>query len=366
MYDGNSPESAKALFEKTRIGDLDLANRAVMAPLTRNRAGDGNVPQDLNVTYYQQRATAGLIITEATQVSPDGQGYPATPGIHSPAQVAGWSKITQGVHREGGKIFAQLWHVGRISLPEFQPNRGTPVAPSAIASRQTPFSLEGATEYPVPRALALEEIPDIVEAYRRGAENAKNAGFDGVEIHAANGYLLDQFLRDGSNQRTDRYGGAIENRARLLLEVVTAAAAVFSAGRIGVRISPTGTFNDMSDSDPEALFSYVARELGKRKLAYLHVVEEFPGTTPVDFDYGALKTLFGGPYIANGGYTREKAVAALASGKADLIAFGRPFIANPDLVARLSQDAPLNEPDPATFYGGDAKGYTDYPSLQSA
>ncbi|MGO1120030.1 alkene reductase [Rhodovibrionaceae bacterium A322] len=370
MYDGTpadtTAQTVSPLFNPIKVGDLELKNRIIMAPLTRNRAGDGNVPQDLNATYYQQRASAGLIITEATQVSPYGQGYPATPGMHSPEQVAGWRKVTSAVHQEGGKIFAQLWHVGRISLPEYQPDRGTPVAPSAIASRQEPFSLEGATEYPVPRALELEEIPDIVEAYRQGAEHAKAAGFDGVEIHGANGYLLDQFLKDGSNQRTDRYGGSVENRSRLLLEVVAAASSVFGSGRVGVRISPTGTFNDMSDSDPETLFSYLVEQLNHHHLAYLHVVEDFPGIEGAPFDFSKLKALFSGLYIANGNYDLPKADQAVVDEKADLVAFGRPFIANPDLVARFAQQAPLNEPDPSTFYGGDAKGYTDYPSLSDS
>ena len=356
---------AQTLFSPLRVGPYTLENRVVMAPLTRNRAGDGNVPQGMNVTYYEQRASAGLIVTEGTQISPQGVGYPGTPGIHSAAQIAGWRRVTDAVHAKGGLIFLQLWHVGRISHPSLQPEGARPVAPSAIKPDGEVFTESGPQPFVTPRALDIEEIPGIVHDYRRAAENAMKAGFDGVEVHAANGYLLDQFLRDGTNERTDDYGGPVENRARLLLEVVDAVSSVWGADRVGVRLSPVNGFNDIADSDPDATFQFVAQALNPFGLAYLHVVEnDFAG--PADFDRQALRDAFDGVYIANGGYDKPRANAALAAATSDLVAFGAAYIANPDLVERFALNAPLNEPDPATFYGGDERGYIDYPFLDEA
>jgi NADH:flavin oxidoreductases, Old Yellow Enzyme family len=358
------------LFAPLQAGELSLKNRVVMAPLTRNRATHGtDAPNDLNVTYYRQRAGAGLIITEASQISRQGQGYIWTPGIYSAEQVAGWKKITDAVHAEGGLIAIQLWHVGRISHVSLQENGAAPVAPSPIRAAAKTFVESGFVDVSEPRALEADELPGIVADYVRAAENAKAAGFDAVEIHAANNYLLEQFLRDSSNTRTDAYGGSVENRARLTLEVVDAVAKVMGAGRVGIRLSPVTPANDgKPDSDPQALYGYLARELKRRGIAYLHVIEgETRGKRDVvPFDYAALKADFGGAYIANNGYTREEALDAVAAGRADAIAFGRLFIANPDLPARLRLGAPLNEPDQSTFYGGDAHGYTDYPALKEA
>ena len=355
------PENASIdtdlLFAPLRVGPLELNNRIVMAPMTRNRAGEGDVPQLIAAEYYGQRATAGLIITEASQVSPQGKGYPGTPGIYSPEQIAGWQQVTDTVHLAGGRIFLQLWHVGRISHPSLQPDGALPVAPSAIKPEGMAMTATGLQPFVAPRALDTAELPGLVDSYRQAALNAKEAGFDGVEIHAANGYLLDQFLRDGTNKRDDAYGGPVENRARLLFEVVEVVSKVFGAGRVGVRLSPAGSFNDMADSDPAATFGFVVRQLGRRGLAYLHVFETGP------FDYAALKQAFGGRYIANGGYDRTRAAAALSTGRADLVAFGVPFIANPDLALRLKTGAELAQADSATFYGGDHRGYTDYPAL---
>jgi N-ethylmaleimide reductase len=346
------------------IGALTLPNRIVMAPMTRNRAGPGNVPTALTAEYYSQRASAGLIITEATQVSPQGVGYPGTPGIHSDAQVAGWRRATDAVHQAGGRIFLQLWHVGRISHPSLQPDGALPVAPSARAPKGEAFTASGPQPFVTPRELRTAEIPEIVGQFEAGARLAKAAGFDGVEIHGANGYLIDQFLRDGTNRRSDRYGGSLAGRARFLIEVTEAVAGVWGPGRVGVRLSPQSAFNDMSDSDPRATFGHAARALAPFGLAYLHIVEPVgalpEGTAPLAPD---LKQAFGGPLMINGGYTRALAEAALARGAADLVSFGASFLANPDLPLRLVQDAPLNPPDPATFYGGDARGYTDYPAL---
>ena len=353
------------LFSPTKLGSIQLANRIVMAPLTRNRAGQGNVPQPINAEYYAQRASAGLIITEATPISATAHGYPATPGIHDAAQVEGWKQVTAAVHAKGGKIVLQLWHVGRISHPSLQPGNALPVAPSAIKPAGQAFTYEGLQDFVTPRALAIEELPGIVADYARATRNALDAGFDGVEIHAANGYLLDQFLRDGTNQRQDEYGGSLENRTRLLLEVTKAVVEVAGAERVGVRISPLNPFNDISDSAPQRLFNHVASSLSPFGLAYLHVVEGGMGgeATP-DFDFEDLRRQFKGGYIANLAYDKARGNAAIASGHADAIAYGAIYIANPDLVERLRQDAPLNTPDQATFYGGDAKGYTDYPTLQ--
>ncbi len=356
------------LFTAFQLGPTRLANRMVMAPLTRNRAGPGGVPQALNAAYYAQRASAALIVTEASQISPQGQGYPNTPGIYGPEQVAGWRRVTEAVHARDGRIFLQLWHVGRISHPTLQPDGALPVAPSAIRPEGQASTDNGAQDFVTPRALALTEIPGIIEQYRAAARNALSAGFDGVEVHAANGYLLDQFLRDGSNRRDDAYGGPVANRARLLLEVTEAVAKVWGAKRVGVRISPINSFNSMSDSDPDATFGHTARALDRFGLAYLHVVErDFSGRQPEpSYDRRKLRAAFDGPYIASGGYDRLRGDWALASGGADLIAFGKGFLANPDLPERFRRHAPLNQPDPTTFYGGDGRGYTDYPALDAA
>ena len=352
------------LFSPITIGPLTLRNRIVMAPLTRNRAGEGNVPQDMNAKYYRQRATAGLIIAEATQVSADGVGYPATPGIHSPEQLAGWKKVTRGVHDEGGLIFLQLWFCGRISHPDLLPDHQQPVSASAIKAEGEAVTFEGMKPFVEPRALETEEMPGIIDRYCKASINAKKAGFDGVEIHAANGYLLDQFLRDGTNQRDDNYGGSIENRARLMLEVVDTVAQIWDSSQMGVRISPDNSFNDIHDSDPQALFNYVTEALSERKLGYLHVVEGgFMGEHDVDYDQ--IRQRFDGNYMANLGYDLEKAQAAIANGHADLVSFGKLFLANPDLVARFQANAELNTPDEATFYGGDEHGYTDYPFMNT-
>jgi N-ethylmaleimide reductase len=348
------------LLSSYRLGGLELKNRMVMAPMTRSRALDGNVPNPLAGTYYVQRAGAGLIVTEATQVSPQGVGYIRTPGIHSAEQIAGWKKITEAVHLAGGKIFLQLWHVGRVSHPDFH-GGALPVAPSAIRPKGTVFTAQGPKDMVTPRALELSEIPGIVAQFRKGAENAKAAGFDGVELHGANGYLLDQFTRDGTNTRSDAYGGAIENRARLPLEVTDAVVGVWGKDRVGYRISPKGSFNDMSDSDPVATFSYLAGELNKRGIGYLHVVD--PVTPAEGRVTPVLRKIFKGTYIVNGGFDAETGNAAIANGEADLVAFGAPFLANPDLPIRYAQNAPLNKPDQATFYAGEDKGYTDYPAL---
>ncbi|SDI35608.1 2,4-dienoyl-CoA reductase [Pseudomonas delhiensis] len=346
------------LFDPITLGDLQLPNRIIMAPLTRCRADEGRVPNALMAEYYTQRADAGLILSEATSVTPMGVGYPDTPGIWSDDQVRGWSNVTKAVHANGGRIFLQLWHVGRISDPLYL-NGETPVAPSAIKPAGHVSLVRPLKEYVTPRALETEEIADIVEAYRQGAENAKAAGFDGVEIHGANGYLLDQFLQSSTNQRSDRYGGAIENRARLLLEVTDAAIEVWGAGRVGVHLAPRMDSHDMGDADPLATFGYVARELGKRGVAFI-CTREKEGPDSIG---PKLKEIFGGPYIANERFTKASANEWLASGKADAVAFGIPFIANPDLVERLAKDAPLNEAHPETFYAKGPVGYLDYPRL---
>lgn len=346
------------LFDPITIGDLELPNRIIMAPLTRCRAEPGRVPGDLMVEYYTQRADAGLIISEATSVTPMGVGYPDTPGIWSAEQVQGWRKITDAVHAKGGKIVLQLWHVGRISDPIYL-DGALPVAPSALKPAGHVSLVRPMKDYETPRALETHEIPGIVEAYRKGAENAKEAGFDGVEIHGANGYLLDQFLQDSTNRRTDLYGGSLENRARLLLEVTDAAISVWGAGRVGVHLAPRADSHDMGDSNRPETFGYVARELGKRGIAFICTREK----AGEDSLGPQLKQQFGGVYIANERFTKEQANAWLAEGKADAVAFGIPYIANPDLVERLRQDAPLNEPRPELFYAKGAQGYTDYPSL---
>ena len=346
------------LFDPIQLGDLQLPNRIIMAPLTRCRADEGRVPNALMAEYYAQRADAGLILSEATSVTPLGVGYPDTPGIWSDDQVRGWSNITKAVHANGGRIMLQLWHVGRISDPLYLDGE-TPVAPSAIKPAGHVSLVRPMKEFVTPRALETEEIADIVEAYRQGAENAKAAGFDGVEIHGANGYLLDQFLQSSTNQRTDQYGGSVENRARLLLEVTDAAIEVWGAGRVGVHLAPRMDSHDMGDSDPLGTFGYVARELGKRGVAFIFTREK----EGADSIGPKLKEIFGGPYIANERFTKASASEWLASGKADAVSFGIPFIANPDLVTRLRTDAPWNEPRPETFYAKGAVGYLDYPRL---
>ncbi len=358
--------SAIDLFSPLAVGRMTLPNRVVMAPLTRNRSTPEGVPRALNVEYYRQRAGAGLILTEATCVSPTAVGYPLTPGIWNEAQVAGWRAVTDAVHGAGGRIHCQLWHVGRVSHPDLQPGGIAPVAPSAIAPAGEAFTMAGPKPFVTPRALALEELPGIVADYRAAAANALAAGFDGVEVHAANGYLLDQFLRDGSNRRDDAYGGAIDRRARLLMEVMAAVVDACGADRVGVRLSPVQPFNDMRDSDPRATFSRVVDLLGDFPLAYLHVTEvgrDAPGAAGPFFDPLELRARWRGVYMTNGGYDQARANAVLAAGRADLVAFGVPFLANPDLPERYRRGAPLNAPDPATFYGGDAHGYTDYPAL---
>lgn len=358
----------KTLLEPYSLGSLTLANRVVMAPLTRNRAGAGLVPSDLAATYYAQRASAGLLITEATQVSAQAQGYQDTPGLYTQEQIDGWRKVTDAVHAKGGRIFVQLWHVGRVSHVALQPGGVAPVAPSAIRAVTKTFVNNGFADVSEPRALALNELPGIVSDFRQAAANAIAAGFDGVEIHGANGYLLEQFIKDGANQRTDAYGGSVENRARLLLEVVAAVAREIGAERTGVRISPVSPANAISCSDPQPQYDYIAEQLSALGIVYLHVVEGATGG-PRDvapFDYDALRSRFKQTYLANNGYDLALASARLAEGKADLFAFGRPFISNPDLVERLKSGAPLAALNPATLYGGGADGYTDYPTLADA
>ena len=351
-----------SLFRPLALGPLTLPQRVVMAPMTRNRAGAGGVPTDSMAQYYAQRASAGLILTEATQVSPQGVGYPATPGIHSAEQVVGWRRVTDAVHEAGGRIFLQLWHVGRISHPSLQPHGELPVAPSAVRPEGDAMTYEGEQPFVKPRALGTDEIPGIVEQFTAGARRAREAGFDGVEVHAANGYLIDQFLRSGSNRREDRYGGSIENRARLLFEVVEAVSGVWEPGCVGVRLSPRSGFNDMRDSDPPATFTHAARALSALRPAYLHVIEPVD-TEPSRRVAPAIREAFDGLLMLNEGYDAESAERAIASGAADLISFGKPFLANPDLPFRYELGAPLNQADPSTFYGGDERGYTDYPTL---
>ena len=359
------------LFDPIDLGALHLENRIAMAPLTRSRAIEGEVPNPLAVEYYAQRASVGLIISEATQISRSGQGYPNTPGIFTDAQIAGWKAITDAVHAKGGKMVAQLWHVGRVSVSDYQPDGLPGFAPSAIAAvgktMKPDFSM---TEFETPRALTIEQIEAIVGEYAQAATNAIKAGFDGVEIHAANGYLIDQFLKDGSNQRDDRYGGSVENRARFMLEVTAAVVAAIGADRTGIRLSPSNGANGTMDSDPASIFLHAAAALKPFGLAYLHLIEGEPDT-PMSIKGGApqlaaqIRDAFGGPLMLNGGLTRELAEAAMAEGRADMVSVGVPVLANPDLVERWKQNAPLNAPDKATFYGGGAEGYTDYPFLQT-
>ena len=349
-----------SLLDSIRIGEIELPNRVIMAPLTRLRGTPDHVPTPLMIEYYTQRASAGLIISEGVPVVSQGVGYANVPGIWSPQQVEAWKPVTKSVHNAGGRIFMQIWHVGRISDPRFLEGK-LPVAPSAIRPAGHVSLVRPLTEYVTPRALDKSEIPGIVEAYRKGAVNAKLAGFDGVEIHGANGYLLDQFLQNGSNHRTDEYGGSIENRARLMLEVTDAVVSVWGAQRVGMHLAPRGDAQDMHDSNPVATFCYVARELGKRRLAFLCVREYFGP----DRLGPQLKKEFGGVYIANEKYTRKQAEQVIQSGEADAVAFGQLFIANPDLPARFAGNAPLNAPDPSTFFAPGPHGYTDYPELSA-
>ncbi len=347
-----------SLFDPVKIGAIELNSRIVMAPLTRCRAEEGRIPGDLMLEYYSQRASAGLIISEATAVTPMGVGYPDTPGIWNQAQVGGWRRITDAVHAKGGKIVLQLWHVGRVSDPMYLEG-ALPVAPSAIAPAGHVSLVRPERPYTTPRALEAEEIPGIVEVFRQGAENAQAAGFDGVEIHAANGYLIDQFLQDSSNKRTDTYGGSVENRARLLLEITDAVLSVWDAGRVGVHLSPRGDAHDMGDSDPAAVFGHVARALSTREIAFICAREAEAKDSLVP----TMKALFSGAFIANERFTGESANAWIEDGRVDAVAFGVPFIANPDLPQRLRQRAELNTPDSSTFYGSGAEGYTTYPAI---
>jgi N-ethylmaleimide reductase len=360
-----SPQN-ETLFSPFRLGDLELNNRLVLSPMTRSRALEGNVPNPLAATYYAQRASAGLQITEASQVSPQGVGYIRTPGMHSSAQVAGWKKITEAVHQAGGTIFAQLWHVGRMSHPDFH-DGALPVAPSALEVEGEAFTNNGKVKIVTPRAVALNELPGIVAQFRAAAENAKVAGFDGVELHGANGYLLDQFLRDGSNHRTDAYGGSIQNRARFPLEVTEAVIDVWGAQRVGYKLSPHFAMFSMSDTNPIETFSYLTEQLSRLGVGYLHIGEAIAG--PMAAPAGTvritpiLREKFSGALIVNGGYDAQSGNAVIARGEADLVAFGVPFLANPDLPTRYSKNASLNAPDQATFYAGEEKGYIDYPTL---
>ena len=358
-----------SLFDPIRFGDIALANRMVMAPLTRNRA-PGQLPNDLMRDYYTQRASAGLIVTEATQVCAQGQGYLDTPGLYTPEQVAGWRSITDAVHAAGGRIVVQLWHVGRISHVSLQAGGAAPVSSTALPAKGKTFTTDGFVDCSTPRALRTDEIPGVIEAYRHAARCAVDAGFDGVEVHGANGYLLEQFLRDSINDRSDAYGGSVANRARLLVEVMRAVAAEIGGGRTGLRLSPITPVNDAAqDSDAQTLYEHVVRELAPLKLAFLHLIEgqtggardlSDKGVKP--FDYAALRAIYGGPWLVNNGYSRQMAIDAVSSGAADAVAFGKPFISNPDLVRRLRDDAPLSPLVQATLYGGGAAGYTDYPA----
>ncbi|CAM4042740.1 alkene reductase [Palleronia rufa] len=356
------------LFSPVTMGAVELPNRVLMAPLTRNRAHPDGTPWEVAQTYYAQRASAGMIVTEATQVTPYGKGYVGTPGIHDPSHVAAWKEITDAVHAEGGRIYLQLWHVGRISHVSLLPDGATPQAPSAIRADQKTFTANGFEDCSEPHAMTVEEIGEVVEAYRTGARNAKDAGFDGVEVHAANGYLIDQFLQDSTNRRDDAYGGSIENRMRFLREVLDAVTSVWERDRVGIRLSPLGQANDMGDSDPEGHFGAIYKMLSDEKLAYLHVVESFYGTETKSEERDVLmrlRKLYDGFYIANGSLDAETASRVIASGHAQAATFGRPFIANPDLPERFRTGAELNLQDQDTFYGGDETGYIDYPFLKA-
>lgn len=358
-------QATNPLFTTFNLGALKLPNRAVMAPLTRGRAEPDGTPNELMAAYYVQRATAGLIVTEATAISPQGFGWAGAPGMYADAHVSGWQKVTKAVHNAGGRIFLQLWHMGRVSHPDFQKGE-LPVGPSAIAAKGDAHTHTGHKPYVTPRALSASELPGIARDYAIATQRARAAGFDGVEIHAANGYLLDQFLRDGSNQRSDAYGGSIANRVRFLVEVAEAVAGAWSPDRVGVRLSPTNQFNDMHDSTPHQTFEHAARELNRLDLAYLHVLEGLPGHwshAPGERVSPLIRAAFKGAFMANAGYDAETAAQSLDSGAADLIAFGVPFLANPDLLERIRRGAALNPPDMATFYTPGPKGYIDYPTL---
>ena len=359
----------QTIFNPATFGATSTTNRVFMAPLTRNRAHADGTPHELAALYYSQRASAGLIISEATQISPMAKGYKDTPGIYNDDHVAGWKVITDAVHAKGGKIFLQLWHVGRVSHTSLLPDNAAPLAPSAIQAEAQTFTDNGMTDVSAPKAMSAEDIAQTIKDYKHAAQCAKDAGFDGVEIHAANGYLINQFLDDSTNQRDDEYGGSPQNRARFLDEVLAAVTSVWDADKVGVRLSPTGTFNDMGDSDPEATFGAAIDVINPYNIAYLHMVEKFPGMSQSDGEdtiVRRLKNKFNGFYIANGDYHHDDAIKAVEDGYADAIAFGRAFIANPDLPERLERDADLNEPDDTTFYGGGAEGYTDYPFIDKS
>jgi N-ethylmaleimide reductase len=357
------------LFTSYTLGSLNLPNRMIMAPMTRNRADENGVPKPMTAAHYAQRATAGLLITEATQVSEKANGYMFTPGVYTKDQVRGWQAVTDAVHQKGGRIFSQLWHAGRVSHTLLQPDGGDPVAPSAVKAETMVFTPNGFEPPTMPRALAIEEIPTLVDQFANAAALAKKAGFDGVEVHGANGYLIEQFLKDGSNRRNDAYGGDIPKRMRFAVEVVRAVVKIWGPGRVGFRISPRGVFNGMHDSDPLALYTQLVAELNDIPLAYLHVIEPLPGHPTFTSQDNvppvakALRKIYKGTLMINGGYGRETGEKALVDNAADLVAFGVPYLANPDLVERYRRNGPLNEPDQDTFYGGDEKGYNDYPFL---
>ncbi len=369
LPDSRTDSSVDVLFQPLELGAIALKNRIIMAPLTRARAGESRIPNDLMLEYYVQRASAGLIITEATQISEQGAGWDQSAGIHTPEQIAGWKKITDAVHQQGGTIVLQLWHTGRASHPDFQPGGALPVSASAIVAEGEIHTPHGKKPRVAPRALTLDEIPSVIEQYAIATRNAKEARFDGVEVHGANGYLIDQFLRDESNKRTDAYGGSVENRARFLLEVTQAVVREWSSDRVGVRLSPYNPFNDMHDSDPIATFTYASKALGELNLAYLHIMEPLPGhffgVDGVERAAPHMRKAFNGSIILNGGYDAEKGAAAIKNDEAEAIAYGVPFIANPDLVKRFKVGAGLNEPDQSTFYSHGPEGYVDYPTLDS-
>jgi N-ethylmaleimide reductase len=351
-----------SLFDTFLLGDLILANRMVMAPMTRNRADASGVATPMMATHYRQRASAGLIITESSPVSAQAVGYPFTPGIFTDAHVRGWKRVTDAVHEEGGHIFIQLQHCGRISHPSLQPKSALPIAPSAIQPEGQAMTYTGMQDFETPHALGTDEVPDVVAQFRKSAEFAKQAGFDGVEIHGANGYIIDQFLRDGSNCRTDIYGGSVKNRMRLLNDILDEVSTIWPANRVGVRISPENGFNSMSDSNPQKHYEYYTKQLSSRELAYLHVLEGDMLKKACRVNYIELRRNFTGVYIANNGYDLERAQMSIGNGSADLVAFGIPFLANPDLVRRYQENLSLNAVDTDTFYGGDETGYTDYPA----
>ncbi|MDZ7716273.1 MAG: alkene reductase [Balneolaceae bacterium] len=354
------------LLAPYNLGEFELSNRVIMAPMTRSRAGEGNAPTELNAAYYKQRASAGLIISEGTQISEQGVGYPWTPGIHTEEQIEGWKKVTNAVHKADGRIFAQIWHVGRISHPYFH-DGDLPVAPSAIKPEGQAFTPEGMKDFVEPRALETEEIPGIIEDYVQAAKNALEAGFDGVEIHGANGYLIDQFIQDGTNQRTDDYGGSVKNRARFALEVTEAVADAIGSKKVGIRLSPSGTFNDMYDSNSKHTFTYVINQLNQFDLAYLHLVEPLSDVSDMN-NYlenvtSFFRNIYEGTIITCGAYDRNSGIKAIEQGTSDLVAYAKLFLANPDLPEKFAANAELNKPNSDTFYGGDETGYTDYPFM---